>query len=228
MTLLLAPGSDGPPPPRPDRSRSFPRSTRQGRWTRCPRSRGRCPWCTVEWYPSTMAPSLGGLNLGIGAEEVVEVGSLPLARASRSGGLYSPASTSPPHPSDRSCSRRLHGVGVASGIDHRDHYSPACAVSPALNTEVQRTELLRSRGLYTRFQLHRARPSQYRARAVPGVQPVQQACVRVTPAPAGYRQSVSAERSAVLSPFARTLMAGDHLAGLAAWVTPACADAPPS
>jgi hypothetical protein len=44
--------------------------------------------------------------------------------------------------SDHSCSHRLHGAGVASGLDLRDHYSPACAVSPALNTEDQRTELL--------------------------------------------------------------------------------------
>lgn len=90
---------------------------------------------------------------------------IPLWR-SLSAGIYVTTT-----PSDRSCSRRLHGVGGASGIDLRDHYTPACAVPPALNTEVQRTELLRLRGLYTRFQPHRARPSQYRARAVPGVQP---------------------------------------------------------
>jgi hypothetical protein len=44
--------------------------------------------------------------------------------------------------SDHPCLRRLNGAGVASGLDLRDHYSPACAVPPALNTEDQRTELL--------------------------------------------------------------------------------------
>lgn len=44
--------------------------------------------------------------------------------------------------SDHSCSRRLHGAGVASSLNLRDHYSPAPAVPPTLNTKDQRTELL--------------------------------------------------------------------------------------
>lgn len=51
--------------------------------------------------------------------------------------------------------RRLHGAGVASGPDRRDHHCPACAVPPASNTENQRTELLP----LTRALRHEHRPA---------------------------------------------------------------------
>jgi hypothetical protein len=101
------------------------------------------------WGGPTSHPRLRGLLLKDSRPSRNRPESLPLAlappdhcRRVRAGVGFTPARAGCAETcgvvrsarSDHSCSRRLHGAGVASGLHLRDHYSPACAVPPALNT----------------------------------------------------------------------------------------------